>query len=142
MKFKFSCSWSLQNWVIKIKCCCCSGKIKVNPVWAQQQWWGNDWMLLKAHSDMRKQEQIILIVVKKLDELAHLGCLSLWQLVRFFVLFPHARNDLSTTLNQCLIIVAMAKQSWFLSSNPGNNIFSLSLISTKITSKKILILFN
>ena len=68
-------------------------------------------MLLKAHSDMRKQEQIILIVVKKLGELAHLGCLSLWELVRFFVLFPHARNELSTTLNQCLIIVAMAKQS-------------------------------
>ena len=68
-------------------------------------------MLLKAHSDMRKQEQIILIVVKKLDELAHLGCLSLGKLVRFFVLFPHVRNELSTTLNQCLIIVAMAKQS-------------------------------
>ena len=68
-------------------------------------------MLLKAHSDMRKQEQIILIVVKKLDELAHLGCLSLWQLVRFFVLFPPASNELSTTLNRRLIIVAMAKQS-------------------------------
>ena len=68
-------------------------------------------MLLKAHSDMRKQEQIILIVVKKLGELAHLGCLILWKLVRFFVLFPPASNELSTTLNRCLIIVAMAKQS-------------------------------
>ena len=46
------------------------------------------------------------------------------------------------TLNCCLIIAAAAKQGWSLSSYSSNNIFFLSLISTKIMSKKILILFN
>jgi len=46
------------------------------------------------------------------------------------------------TLNHCLIIVAMENQGWSLSSYSGNNIFFLSLISTKITSRKVLILFN
>ena len=70
------------------------------------------------------------------------GCLIPWQLVKFFVLFPQVRNELSTTLNHHLTIVATAKLSWSLSSYSGNNIFFLSLISTKIMSKKILILFN
>ena len=49
---------------------------------------------------------------------------------------------MSTTLNHCLIIVAAENQCWSLSSYFGNNIFFLLLISTKVTSRKILILFN
>ena len=60
----------MQKWVIKIKCCCCGRKIKVNTIFPQQQWWGHGLMLLKAHSDMRKLEQRTWIVAKKPGELA------------------------------------------------------------------------
>jgi len=65
-----------------------------------------------------------------------------WQLIKFFVHVSLCQNKVLTTLNHCLIIVAAENQGWSLSSYFGNNIFFLSLISTKITSRKILILFN
>jgi len=65
-----------------------------------------------------------------------------WQLIIFFVHVSLCQNKVSMTLNHCLIIVAAENQGWPLSSYSGNNILFLSLISTKITSRKILILFN
>ena len=49
-KFRLNlpCSWSLWKWLIKRKCCCCNRKIRINPVFLQQQLWDNDLMFSKA----------------------------------------------------------------------------------------------
>ena len=39
-----------------------------------------------------------------------------WQLFKVFISVSSCQNKLSTTLNDCLIIIATAKQGWFLSS--------------------------
>jgi len=61
------------------------------------------------------------------------------QLFKIFVPVSSCQNKLSTTLNCCLIIVATAKQGWSLSFYHGNNISFLSVISTKIMGKEVLI---
>ena len=51
----------------KLNFCCQSRKIEANPILPQQQWWGNDLMLLTPHSAMRKQKQRTWIIAQELD---------------------------------------------------------------------------
>ena len=67
-------------------------------------------MTLKAHCDMRKQEQRNYIIARELDIPMWAECLIPWQLYNFFVPVSSCHNELSTSLNHCLIIVATAKQ--------------------------------
>ena len=66
----------------KLNFCCQIRKIKANPILPQQQWWGDNLMLLTACSDTKKQEHIIQIVANKLDELACIGLSNTWAIIQ------------------------------------------------------------
>ena len=65
-------------------------------------------MLLKAHSDMGKQEQRIQIIIRDIDE----GWFTLVSSNSPEIIqIPFScQNELPTIVNHCLIMVAMARQ--------------------------------
>jgi len=65
-------------------------------------------MLLTACFDTKKHEQRICLVAEKLDELVHIGLSNSPAIFKFFVPVSSCQNELSTTLNHCIIIVAVA----------------------------------
>ena len=108
LKYNFLAHDLCGKWVIKTKCCCWSRRIKVNTVLSQQKWWCNG-LKLKAPSDMRKQEQRIKIVVKKISEPACRGLSNFWEIIHI----PYSCFFMSGTSfqqqNHCLSIVATKK---------------------------------
>ena len=95
-------------------------------------------MLLKAHSDMRKQEQRIKIVVKKLSELVCVGLSNFLMIIQIPSLPGMTFNNIKLLPHYC----CHRKTGWFLSSSSSNNILFLSLIFTKSMNKKFSILFS
>ena len=80
------------------------------------------------------------MIIRELDEgWFTLSSSNPWKLLK---LFFSCQNEVPAILNHCLIMVAMERWGWSLSSYCGNSIFFSLVISARIRSKKVLILFD